>query len=114
MNRLLILSLLLPLLLSACATDFRPPPGVHIPENLEEAYVELDNMLTTEQKEALRTGETPVSETILNFGMQLKEYWGLWRDSKMAKYMRRRDIDHPDHMITIIFEGYVQYLREQE
>jgi hypothetical protein len=115
MNRIFpLLLILLPFLITGCVTDFKPPPGVHVPRNLEEAYIDLDLMFTDEEKTALRTGATPVEELVLNFGMQLKEYWGLWQDSKIAKFMHKRDIDHPDQMVMVIMRGYVNYLREKE
>ena len=99
------------LLFSSCVTDFKPTPGVTVPENLQQAYVELDRMLTDEQKLSLRDGSTEVEEIVLTFGMQLKEYWGLWQDSKIAKFMRKRDVEHPDQMVAVIFEGYIDHLR---
>jgi len=100
-------------LMPACVTEFKPIQGTTVPTNYEEAFIELDHMLTADQKESLENGETPVEELVLTFGMQLKEYWGLWRDSKMAKFMRKRDIDHPDQMITAIFSKYIDYLRSK-
>jgi hypothetical protein len=81
---------------------------------MEEAYIELDNMFSAEQKEQLRTGEQQIGDLVLGFGLQLKEYWGLWQDSKIAKYLRRRDIEHPDQMVTYIFANYVDYLKKKE
>lgn len=101
------------MLFTSCVTEFQPAPGVTVPTNLEEAYLELDNMLDEQQKAALREGDIEVEELVLTFGMQLKEYWGLWQDSKIAKYLRKRDVEHPDQMITVIFDGYVGYLRKQ-
>ena len=107
-----LLCLLLLTLLLGCATEFRPIEGVTVPRNLSEACSELDLMLTDQQKADLRSGTTEVEDMVLTFGMQLKEYWGLWKDSKIATYLHKRDIDHPDQMVTVIFNHYVAYLRE--
>lgn len=97
--------------LLGCATEFKAADGVNVPSNYQEAFTELDLIFTDQEKEALRSGETQVTEFILHFGMQLKEYWGLWKDSEMAKFMRKQEIEHPDHMITAIFASYVEYLQ---
>jgi len=111
LSSFLLMALLL--LWCSCATEFKPPAGVTIPSNFEEANVELDRMFNSQQKAALRSGDVEVEELLLTFGMQLKEYWGLWQDSKMAKFMHKNDVDHPDQMITVIFNHYITYLRQQ-
>lgn len=114
MNKYQSLLILTSLFLAGCATEFQPPDWANIPKDLDEAYVELDQIFSESEKQDLRNGETQVGDIVLTFGMQLKEYWGLWKDSKIAKYLRKRDVEHPDQMITVIFEGYVIYLREQD
>ncbi len=112
-SNLLTLLLLGLALLTSCATEFIAPKGVTIPRNFDEANVELDFMFTEQQKASLRSGDTEVEDLLLTLGLQLKEYWGLWQDSKMAKFMRKQDIEHPDQMIAVIFDQYSQYLRNQ-
>ncbi len=103
------------LLFAGCATEFRPIEGVHVPKNLAEAYIELDHMLTAEEKEGIRSGDWTIPEFVLSYGLQLKEYWGLWRDSDMAKHMRKKHkIEHPDRMVTVILQSYREYLRNQK
>lgn len=109
-----LFTVLLLILSTGCATEFRPIEGVTVPRNLDEACVELDRMLTDAQKDTLRSGETEVKDLVLTFGMQLKEYWGLWKDSKIATYLRKRDIEHPDQMVAVIFNHYVAYLRSEQ
>ena len=113
LSKLPTLLLLALALLTSCATEFKALKGITIPRNFTEANVELDLMFTEQQKASLRSGETEAEDLLLTFGLQLKEYWGLWQDSKMAKFMHKQDIEHPDQMIAVIFDQYSQYLRNQ-
>jgi hypothetical protein len=96
-----------------CATDFRSKTGEPVPRNLEQALVALDGMLSDGEKAALRDGSKAVPEWVMTYGMQLKEYWGLWQDSHLSRYFKRRDIDHPDQMVAVIFESYARRLRQE-
>jgi hypothetical protein len=98
---------------AGCASSFKSKTGMPVPRNLEQAYLALDDMFTEAEKTAIRTGAVTPNDMLLTFGMQLKEYWGLWQDSHLAKYLRKRNVDHPDHMVTVIFEGYARYLNAQ-
>jgi hypothetical protein len=96
-----------------CASTFKSKTGMPVPRNLEQAYLALDDMFTDAEKSSLREGEVSPNDMVLTFGMQLKEYWGLWQNSHLAKHLRQRNVDHPDHMVTVIFEGYKRYLNSR-
>lgn len=49
----------------------------------------------------------------LGLGMGLRNGWGLWGGSRLAKYFNGMGIFHPDDMSGIILESYVRYLRKE-
>ena len=44
-------------------------------------------------------------------GMGIRNTWGLWGDSRLAKYFKKHGIKHPDNMSGIILDAYVNHLK---
>ena len=77
--------------------------GVYIPANLQEAWNELKKSLSNENRQRL----TEISEEeLISFhfsgGLSLRNSWGLWKGSRLAKYFNEMGIHHPDDMSFII------------
>ena len=84
----------------------------YIPRDLEEAVLALDKLISEEGKDELcKMGEDEfLTATHLGIGMYLRNEWGLWKNSELRKYFRRRGIFHPDDMSGEILKSYYKFL----
>lgn len=84
----------------------------YIPRDLEEAVLALDKLISEEEKyELCKMGEDEfLAATHLGIGMYLRNEWGLWKNSELRKYFRRRGIFHPDDMSGEILKSYYKFL----
>lgn len=84
-------------------TDF----GIKVPADLQACFVELDKMLPDSFKNELKRSQE--GETIryhMSLGMWMRNNWGLWGDSDLAKWFHNREVHHPDDMSGIILDSY--------
>jgi len=89
--------------------------GIYIPKNLEDSFIQLDKLLSDEDKQTIQQLNNR-KETIQfhhSLGMWLRNNWGLWSGSRLQKYMLDRGINHPDEMSAIILEFYYDWLNRQ-
>ena len=89
--------------------------GVYIPKNLEDCFIQLDQLLSDEDKQTIKQLRNR-KETIQyhhNLGMALRNNWGLWSGSRLQKYMLDKKVKHPDNMSGIILEFYYDWLNGQ-
>jgi len=93
---------------------------MNIPENLDECFAHLDSMLSSEailqMKIAMVKNECDVDDTFnhwlhMGLGMNLRNDWGLWHDSPLAKWFNDHNVWHADDMSGIILESYKRYLK---
>ena len=61
---------------------------VYIPVDLPDCMLQLDTILTLENKELIRSLEEKdfLSRAHLSLGMWLRNNWGLWGGSRLQKY----------------------------
>ncbi|MGJ8655166.1 MAG: DUF6794 domain-containing protein [Akkermansiaceae bacterium] len=81
---------------------------VTIPSTLAEAHQELERLLPKEELakiDAMKM-EDEMGELHFGIGMVLRNSWGLWGDSPMAKHMQSLGFIHPDHMSGVILETF--------
>ena len=87
---------------------------VYIPMDLDDCCVQLDQLLSEEDKEFIKNLPDK-KETIklhMSLGMWIRNNWGLWGGSRLQKYLF--DIsDHPDGMSSIILEHYYDWLNKK-
>ena len=89
--------------------------GVYIPNNLEDCFVQLNKLLSDEDKQKIKQLKDR-KETIQyhhSLGMWLRNNWGLWGGSRLQKYMLERKITQPDDMSATILEFYYDWLNGQ-
>lgn len=89
--------------------------GVYIPENLEDCFIQLDKLLSEEDKQTIKQLKNR-EETIQfhhGLGTWIRNNWGLWGGSRLQKYMLDRGFRHPDDMSATILEFYYDWLHEQ-
>ena len=109
MNKvILILTLMMSTILGTDAQNDKS----YIPRDLEEAVLALDKLISEEEKyELCKMGEDEfLAATHLGIGMYLRNEWGLWKNSELRKYFRRRGIFHPDDMSGEILKSYYKFL----
>ncbi len=91
-----------------------PPPVNNIepvPGNLDEAFEALEKMLSKEALETFRSGsKADVVRYHLSLGMALRNRWGLWQGSPLAKYFNEKGVFHPDDMSGIILGSFWRHL----
>ncbi len=87
----------------------------YIPQNLEECFVELNKVLS---KEDIETFKNKKEEEIVDYhfglGMWMRNNWGLWKGSRLAKYFNNMGIFHPDDMSSIILNSFHRHLNNKE
>lgn len=85
----------------------RSQEEIYIPKDLDDCFVQLKKLLKPEETEQLRSGtEDDVNLCHLGFGMWIRNNWGLWRGSRLAKWFNARGVEHPDDMSGIIFHTF--------
>ncbi len=86
--------------------------GIYIPKDLKECFVQLDTLLSAEDKEVIRKLER--SGEMVQFhhglGMWIRNNWGLWNGSRLQEYFKKRGITHPDDMSGLILAYYYDWL----
>lgn len=87
-----------------------------IPINIDECISQLDIILDSASKENMKKESVYGCTTGLHFslGLWLRNYWGLWGDSRLAQYFNNLGVYHPDDMSSIILACYYRYLHNQE
>lgn len=87
---------------------------VYIPMDLDDCCVQLDQLLSEEDKEYIKglPKEDVLKHLHFGLGMWIRNNWGLWGGSRLQKYLF--DIsDHPDGMSSIILKYYYDWLNKE-
>ena len=81
---------------------------IKIPSSLAEAHTELERLLSKEDLHKIDAmkKEDEMNEYHFELGMGLRNSWGLWGDSPMAKHMLSLGFTHPDDMSGVILETF--------
>jgi hypothetical protein len=88
---------------------------IYIPKDIEDAFKELDRMLTREFRDYF--AKCPISDTLkyhFGLGMWLRNNWGMWSGDRLASYFASIGIFHPDDMSGIILDSYWRYLNRTD
>lgn len=89
--------------------------GVYIPKDIEDCCVQLDKIISEEDKEYIK-GLPKKKDTIdlhFSLGMWIRNNWGLWGGSRLQIYFLKKDINHPDDMSSKILEAYYDWLNKK-
>ncbi len=84
---------------------------LYIPKDLEDSFQELDKLFRPEDQEKIRKGDLTVIGMHMGLGRGLRNEWGLWGGSRLAKFFNQMGVFHPDDMSSIILESYVRRLK---
>lgn len=84
---------------------------IYIPENLDDSFVQLKKLLKPEDIEKMKAGtEDDMSQYHFGLGMWIRNNWGLWGGSRLAKWFNAEGIEHPDDMSGIILNSFWRHL----
>jgi hypothetical protein len=86
--------------------------GIYIPRNIEDCFKQLDKLLSNADIQQIKNLKDK-SETIKyhhNFGLWIRNNWGMWSGSRFQLYMLDRIKTEPDGMSSIILEFYWEWL----
>lgn len=87
----------------------------YIPKNLYECFEQLDKFIDDTSRQNIRNAtEKDLTSLHFNFGMFLRNNWGLWSGSRLYEYFSELGVNHPDNMTGIIFTGYYRYLTGED
>lgn len=88
----------------------------YIPADFDGCLKQLDSLTSDGIKEWIKC--LPDQEFGRNvhhsFGMYLRNSWGLWGDSPLAKSLSQLGILHPDDMTAIILDSYQRKLKRED
>jgi len=88
----------------------------YIPRNLEECFAELKKNLTEEQLEKFRNQKEhdAVHDHHFVLGLWIRDKWGLWDGSRLAKYFNDIGVLHPNDMSCIILTSFHGHLNNKD
>ena len=87
---------------------------IYIPTDLEDCFTALDALLSPEDIQTMKTGsEDDMIQYHFGLGMWIRNNWGLWGGSRLAKWFNNIGINHPDDMSGIILHSYWRYLNSR-
>jgi hypothetical protein len=101
----------LPLFLTSAQeekTMNRQPGEQRMPTTLSEAHAELERVLPPEElaKIDAMPSEGGMIEYHFGLGADIRNRWGLWRGSPLAKHMQGLGFTHPDNMSGVILATF--------
>lgn len=90
--------------------------GVYIPKDLTDCIRHFDNKWSDSLKLIVKNKPEQkfVSDAHLAVGMWMRNYWWLWKGSRLSRYFNELGIDHPDDMSSIILTCYHRHLNSRE
>lgn len=94
--------------------DSTTATGYYIPEDIEDCFDELNQMLPEELIDEIKEKtEQDLIEYHFSLGILLRTIWNLWGESRLTEYFNNLEIFHPDDMSMIIITSYYRYLHDQ-
>jgi len=81
------------------------------PKDLDECLVRLTSMLSPHEIERIKRGSAQeMTQHHFGLGLWMRNNWGLWGDSPLARWFQARGIDHADAMSGIILDSFWRHL----
>ena len=83
--------------------------GIYIPKDIDEAIDSLDIILSVEEKRYVADSlslEDFTAMAHMGIGMWMRNNWGLWGGSRLQRYFRDRQVNHPDAMSHEILKAF--------
>jgi len=86
----------------------------YIPKDIDECFKQLDSELPAKSIQEIK--DSPEDKLILfhhGLGMWMRNSWGLWSGSGLAKYFWKLGVKHPDDISMLIIRCYWRHLHAQ-
>lgn len=94
--------------------DSAAPFGVYVPADLDDAIGELKKMLSPALVEDMKTHlEREMVVHHMSLGMWMRNYWALWKGSRLGTYFNNLGITHPDDMSGIVLTSFWRHLNNR-
>ena len=93
---------------SSSSTKKNHKPKVYIPKDLADAIATLKKDLDQDSLSRIKgfkTADEFSGVAHFSFGMGLRNSWGLWGGSRLAKWFNSHQIFHPDDMSGVILDA---------
>jgi hypothetical protein len=85
-----------------------------IPKDLSESFLVLDTVLSNDIINQIRSSdEDSLYRFHMGIGLWIRNNWGLWDNSRLAKWFKSNGVFHPDDMSDIILVSYHRYLNHE-
>lgn len=85
------------------------------PKTIEESFLYFDQIFDDTTKYTFMVFPEDIATSIhhFNFGMWIRNNWGLWGDSELKKCLTDSGFVHPDDMSAILFKAYHRHLNDK-
>ncbi len=99
----------------SCSTNTLHSKSTYIPTDLDDAHRELQRLLTAKEIQHIKTmhSQSGMIEYHMGLGLWLRNNWGLWHESRLARYFDQLGIYHADDMSGLILETFWCKLHDQ-
>ena len=87
--------------------------GIHIPRDLREALDSLPGRFPQLVPRFRAEPEDSIWKYHHTVGLWIRNEWGLWAGSRLARYFRRLGVAHPDDMSSIILTSLWREVNRQ-
>lgn len=79
-----------------------------IPQTLAEAHTALERLFTAQELAEIdrMKSEAEMVKYHFSLGMSIRNSWGLWRGSPLAKHLQELGFIHPDDMSGVVLETF--------
>ncbi len=96
------------LLALSFASTFAAESATYIPKDLDDAHRQLEKLLPAKELRRVRAMKSEDDMIVYHMGLGtgLRNDWGLWRGSRLARYFNALGIRHPDDMSGIILDTF--------
>ena len=88
--------------------EAKPEEDRKIPATLTEAHAELERLLHPKMLAEIDAmeSEDEMAKYHFSLGMAIRNRWGLWRGSPLAKQMQKMGFTHADDMSSVILKTF--------
>ena len=88
--------------------------GIYIPKDLDDSFAELKKMLHPDFVKEFKVGtEDDTAMHHFGLGIWMRNNWGLWGGSRLAKWFNAQGIKHADDMSGIILDSFWRHLNNK-
>lgn len=86
----------------------------YIPRDLNDCFAELKRLLNAEDILTIKNdADGAMSKYHSGLGLHLRNKWGSWKGSRLAKWFNSIGIYHPDDMSGIILSSFWRHLNDK-